>query len=85
MPRSHISGNFIDQTFSIVTNILLRVIPTTLGEKDAFTYYRDDSSIKRKVTPRDSVLRVNPTLLALIGSIGEEALHLGINNTKTLF
>ncbi|XP_019224927.1 PREDICTED: uncharacterized protein LOC109206552 [Nicotiana attenuata] len=31
-----------------------------------------DSSIKRKVTPRGSVLRVNPTLLALIGSIGEE-------------
>ncbi|GAV92932.1 hypothetical protein CFOL_v3_36310, partial [Cephalotus follicularis] len=58
MPRSRINGNFIDKTFSIVANILLRIIPTTSGEKEAFTYYRDasdasivNSSIKRKVTP----------------------------------
>ena len=43
-----------------------------------------DSSIERKVTPRGSLLWVNPTPLVPIGSIGEEALHLGINNTKTL-
>jgi len=41
MPRSRINGNFIDKTFSIVANILLRIIPTTVGEKEAFTYYRD--------------------------------------------
>lgn len=41
MPRSRINGNFIDKTFSIVANILLRIIPTTLGEKEAFSYYRD--------------------------------------------
>lgn len=41
MPRSRINGNFIDKTFSIVADILLRVIPTTSGEKEAFTYYRD--------------------------------------------
>ena len=41
MPRSRINGNFIDKTFSIVANILLRLIPTTSGEKEAFTYYRD--------------------------------------------
>ncbi|RYR04029.1 hypothetical protein Ahy_B06g083546 [Arachis hypogaea] len=34
-----INGNFIDKTFSIVANILLRIIPTTSGEKEAFTYY----------------------------------------------
>nr|ATL62374.1 photosystem I assembly protein Ycf3 [Amphidasya ambigua] len=44
MPRSRINGNFIDKTFSIVANILLRIIPTTLGEKEAFTYYRDGMS-----------------------------------------
>ncbi|CAN4125553.1 unnamed protein product [Withania somnifera] len=44
MPRSRINGNFIDKTFSIVANILLRVIPTTSGEKEAFTYYRDGMS-----------------------------------------
>jgi len=41
MPRSRINGNFIDKTSSIVANILLRIIPTTSGEKKAFTYYRD--------------------------------------------
>nr|VDD22447.1 unnamed protein product [Brassica rapa] len=41
MPRSRINGNFIDKTFTIVADILLRVIPTTSGEKEAFTYYRD--------------------------------------------
>nr|WEG89818.1 hypothetical chloroplast RF34 [Sinobambusa tootsik f. albostriata] len=41
MPRSRINGNFIDKTSSIVANILLRIIPTTSGEKRAFTYYRD--------------------------------------------
>ncbi|KAI3898789.1 hypothetical protein MKW92_027277 [Papaver armeniacum] len=39
--RSRINGNFIDKTSSIVANILLRIIPTTSGEKEAFTYYRD--------------------------------------------
>nr|YP_010247462.1 hypothetical chloroplast RF34 [Heteroplexis impressinervia]QPD06504.1 hypothetical chloroplast RF34 [Heteroplexis impressinervia] len=43
MSRSRINGNFIDKTFSIVANILLRIIPTTSGEKEAFTYYRDGS------------------------------------------
>ena len=33
--------DFIDKTFSIVANILLQIIPTTSGEKEAFTYYRD--------------------------------------------
>ena len=41
MTKSSINGNFIDKTFSIVANILLRIIPTTSGEKKAFTYYRD--------------------------------------------
>ena len=41
MPRLRINGNFIDKTFSIVANILLRIIPTTSREKESFTYYRD--------------------------------------------
>jgi len=41
MTRSRINGNFIDKTFTIVANILLRIIPTTSGEREAFTYYRD--------------------------------------------
>ncbi|KAF1881598.1 hypothetical protein Lal_00039814 [Lupinus albus] len=51
-------------------NILLRIIPTTSGEKEAFTYYTDG---------------VNTTPLVLIGGLGEEALRLGINNTEENF
>jgi hypothetical protein len=39
--QDRVNGNFIDKTFTIVADILLRVIPTTSGEKEAFTYYRD--------------------------------------------
>nr|YP_009708582.1 photosystem I assembly protein Ycf3 [Dendrophthoe pentandra]QEV86191.1 photosystem I assembly protein Ycf3 [Dendrophthoe pentandra] len=44
MPRSRINENFIDKTFSIVATILLRIIPTTSREREAFTYYRDGMS-----------------------------------------
>nr|QBE88722.1 hypothetical chloroplast RF3 [Hypertelis spergulacea] len=44
MPRSRRNGNLLDKTFSIVANILLRLLPTTSGEKEAFTYYRDGMS-----------------------------------------
>jgi hypothetical protein len=45
-----------------------------------------DSSIERKVTPMGYVLQgqPNPIPLVPIGGIEEEALRLGINNTKTL-
>ncbi|RAL38212.1 hypothetical protein DM860_017417 [Cuscuta australis] len=39
MPISQKNQNFIDRTFSIIANILLRIIPTTSGEKEAFAYY----------------------------------------------
>lgn len=41
MPRSQRNDNFTDKTFTIVADILLRIIPTAPGEKEAFTYYRD--------------------------------------------
>ncbi|KAI3939050.1 hypothetical protein MKW92_001979 [Papaver armeniacum] len=58
MPRSRINGNFIDKTSSIVANILLRIIPTTSGEKEAFTYYRDAlqnyyESMRLEIDPYD--------------------------------
>jgi hypothetical protein len=44
MTRSRINGNFIDKTFTIVANILLRIIPTTSGEKEAFTFNKEGMS-----------------------------------------
>ncbi len=41
MPRSQKNNNFIDKTFTIIADIILKVIPTTQREKEAFGYYRD--------------------------------------------
>lgn len=40
MPRSRIKGNFIDNTFSILIDILLRIILIII-DKEVFTYYID--------------------------------------------
>jgi len=44
MPRSQKNDNFIDKTFTVVADILLKVLPTTRNEKEAFVYYRDGMS-----------------------------------------
>ena len=44
MPRSQRNDNFIDKTFTVVADILLKVLPTSNREKQAFTYYRDGMS-----------------------------------------
>ena len=44
MPRSQRNDNFIDKTFTLVADIVLRALPTTQREKQAFSYYRDGMS-----------------------------------------
>ena len=44
MPRSQRNDNFIDKTFTVLADILLKVLPTSQREKQAFTYYRDGMS-----------------------------------------
>jgi tetratricopeptide (TPR) repeat protein len=41
MPRSQRNDNFIDKTFTIIADILLKRIPTPYNDKEAFAYYRD--------------------------------------------
>ena len=33
-------GNFIDKTFTVIADILLKVLPASKQEKEAFSYYR---------------------------------------------
>lgn len=33
-------GNFIDKTFTVIADILLKLLPTSKKEKQAFSYYR---------------------------------------------
>ena len=34
------SDNFVDKTFTIIADILLKLLPASLSEKEAFSYYR---------------------------------------------
>lgn len=40
MSKSQQNDNFIDKTFTVVADILLKVLPVTKEEKQAFSYYR---------------------------------------------
>ena len=44
MPRLQKNDNFIDKTFTILADIVLKVLPTSKEEKRAFYYYRDGMS-----------------------------------------
>nr|YP_010337872.1 photosystem I assembly protein Ycf3 [Timspurckia oligopyrenoides]UNJ17457.1 photosystem I assembly protein Ycf3 [Timspurckia oligopyrenoides] len=44
MPRSQKNDNFIDKTFTVLADIVLKVLPASKLEKKAFSYYRDGMS-----------------------------------------
>lgn len=44
MPRSQRNDNFIDKTFTIIANLILKAIPTSKTSKVAFSYYRNGLS-----------------------------------------
>lgn len=44
MSRSQKNDNFIDKTFTVIADIILKVLPATIEEKQAFCYYRDGMS-----------------------------------------
>jgi hypothetical protein len=44
MPRTQRNDNFIDKTFTVIADILLKVLPTSQREKKAFSYYRNGMS-----------------------------------------
>jgi tetratricopeptide (TPR) repeat protein len=44
MPRSQRNDNFIDKTFTVMADLILKVLPTNKNAKEAFAYYRDGMS-----------------------------------------
>lgn len=44
MPRSQRNDNFIDKSFTVMADIILKVLPTNKRAKEAFAYYRDGMS-----------------------------------------
>ena len=41
-------GNFIDKTFTVIADILLKVLPASKQEKQAFSYYRAGMAAQSK-------------------------------------
>lgn len=44
MPRTQRNDNFIDKSFTVMADILLKMLPTNKKSKEAFVYYRDGMS-----------------------------------------
>ncbi len=44
MPRSQRNDNFIDKSFTVMADLILKLLPATKKEKEAFAYYRDGMS-----------------------------------------
>jgi tetratricopeptide (TPR) repeat protein len=44
MPRTQRNDNFIDKSFTVMADIILKILPTNQKAKEAFIYYRDGMS-----------------------------------------
>lgn len=44
MPRSQRNDNFIDKSFTVMADIILKILPAKQKAKEAFAYYRDGMS-----------------------------------------
>jgi tetratricopeptide (TPR) repeat protein len=44
MPRTQRNDNFIDKSFTVMADMILKLLPATKKEKEAFAYYRDGMS-----------------------------------------
>jgi tetratricopeptide (TPR) repeat protein len=44
MPRSQRNDNFIDKSFTVMADLILKILPTSHTAKQAFAYYRDGMS-----------------------------------------
>jgi tetratricopeptide (TPR) repeat protein len=44
MPRTQRNDNFIDKSFTVMADLILKLMPTKKSEKEAFAYYRDGMS-----------------------------------------
>ncbi|MGD1808583.1 photosystem I assembly protein Ycf3 [Dapis sp. BLCC M126] len=44
MPRTQRNDNFIDKSFTVMADLILKLLPTNHQAKEAFAYYRDGMS-----------------------------------------
>ena len=44
MPRTQKNDNFVDKSFTVMADIILKILPANKKAKEAFVYYRDGMS-----------------------------------------
>lgn len=44
MPRTQKNDNFVDKSFTVMADLILKILPTNRKAKEAFVYYRDGMS-----------------------------------------
>lgn len=44
MPRTQKNDNFVDKTFTVMADLILKILPANKRAKEAFVYYRDGMS-----------------------------------------
>ena len=53
MPRTQRNDNFIDKSFTVMADIIFKILPANKKAKEAFAYYRD-CLLYTSQSPRDS-------------------------------
>jgi hypothetical protein len=64
LPKYQRNDNFINKTFTIVTNILLWIILTIQKEKKTLTYYKD--GVVWFLNPKTNECEINKIILELL-------------------
>ena len=44
MPRSNRNDNFIDKSFTVMADLIVKLLPINARSKEAYVYYRDGLS-----------------------------------------
>ncbi|MBD2580502.1 photosystem I assembly protein Ycf3 [Oscillatoria sp. FACHB-1406] len=63
MPRTQRNDNFIDKSFTVMADLILKVLPTNRKAKEAFAYYRDGMSAQADGEYAEAMENYNEALL----------------------
>jgi hypothetical protein len=58
MPRTQRNDNFIDKSFTVMADIILKILPANKKAKEAFVYYRQLGCLPKLTvnTPKPSII-----------------------------
>lgn len=63
MPRIQRKDNFIDKSFTVMADIILKILPANKKAKEAFVYYRDGMSAQSEGEYAEALDNYNEALL----------------------